>query len=1725
MPIHVGSVSVDVVPSTKKFWSTFKADTKPGGSKAGDELGKLIGDRIAVQMRKSLPLGIAEGARSAGPQGKRAGEEFGGKFASSVQSRISAALKALPKARITGDTSDVDIKLKSLRTDLERLGDKRIGIDIDERLALAKLDRIERDLTKLGNTKASPSIEMNALGAAAALHGVQGQADKLDRTKVTIKVDADTAGAAAGLAAMEAGSAGSIGSMSTLIAVGAAIGPALIPVAEASAGALAAVGTGAIAGAAGIGVLVLAFSGVADSVKALGTARDAAADEGVAAAKRDLAASSAVAGAQEQIRAAVVGVATARAAAGESAVRSSEAVRNATRSLSAAQADARRVEATLTQARVDAQRAMEDLNAQVRGGALDQRQATLDAARAQADLTKTLADPAATALERQQAQLTFDQAQQRIADLGVSQKRLTAQKAASDKAGIRGSTQVTGAMRNIAEAQEKVQAAERHVADARRASATAARQSAASVASAQARVANGQRALTKATTDTGTAGTASGKALAKAMASQSAAGVTFAVFLDGLRDKFKGIKAAAQGGLLPGAQDAIKTLLPFIPKFSKFIGELATTIGSLFRMAAKTFTSPFWLSFFRYIASTAGPILRQMTTFILDVAQGFAGLLMAFAPVTQQVGGGLASLGKSFADFGANATKSEGFQRFLENVKQSGPLVWNTLVKLGAALMHVLDALRPIGVFALAVASGLAAMLTAIPTDVLLAIVAGMVALVFAYQVAAPAVETLSAAMEILTSAQVAFNIAAALNPVGIVVAAVAASIAIFVAQFTLAWQSSEKFRDTVTETWRLVQEVTGMAVEVINDWFKELGITSTSVMDLFTSSLRAEAEGAKIIMASIKATMSGTTTEIELANQRAITSQQKVKEATGKLKDAQAGLVKTVRDELQARRDLDDQIKGSELSKRGADLGLRQAKQSFADTNKRTAGDKSPAAQLERDQAKLAVDQAAQSVVDANKSLAEEKAKKAALPAGGVKAAPAVVAARGQVEAAAKAKVKADADAETAAQAVVVAKTRKTATEQKSILGGLGATFMWLWKNIVIPVWNGICTAVTWAWHNVLKPALNNLNWLVTKVIAPAFLWFWEHVVRPVWSNIKVAISIAWTIIKVVLGLLYTYIKYVVAPLFTWFWEERIKPVWKAITDAISFAWEKRIKPVFLALSTFVVDKVVPVFKKGVALIGSIWDGLVALVRKPVEFIVNTIINKGIVDTYNDIVTLFPGAKKIDHVTLPGDWSKPAAPKKAPGGGGGGAFAAGGAVFGAGTGTSDSVPAWLSTGEHVWTAREVQRAGGHQAVEAIRGAVLDGYATGGQVAAAQKFVRDQVGKPYGWNNAGPDSYDCSGIVSAAYNVLNGKKPYGHTFSSSSLPGRFLQPGPGQLTVGYAHPGQKGASSGVGHVAGNLEGMAFESTGGVGVRINKATPVANFAHIGHVGTAGQFGGFKGVGTVVADEGSSDMNPLSSLVGIVERLVKSNKDNSPFAKVAGQMPIKAAKDFVGGATEELLRFVPGVGLAQDAWNWATGDGEGKAKDSKFDLPGDVTRWTSTVLRVLKELGQPDGNLGAVLRRINFESSGNPKSINDYDSNARAGHPSQGLMQTIPSTFAAHAGKYRSLGITDPLANIYAGLHYAIGRYGSINAIDPLVRPSGYDNGGYLPPGLSTVFNGTGKPEAVFTDGQLQDMKANRDGHMTLRVVVDDGKVSGLVRVEVDEAFGSLADAHVYGTERV
>ena len=115
-------------------------------------------------------------------------------------------------------------------------------------------------------------------------------------------------------------------------------------------------------------------------------------------------------------------------------------------------------------------------------------------------------------------------------------------------------------------------------------------------------------------------------------------------------------------------------------------------------------------------------------------------------------------------------------------------------------------------------------------------------------------------------------------------------------------------------------------------------------------------------------------------------------------------------------------------------------------------------------------------------------------------------------------------------------------------------------------------------------------------------------------------------------------------------------------------------------------------------------------------------------------------------------------------------------------------------------------------------------------------------------------------------------------------------------------------------------------------------------------------------------------------------------------------------------------------------------------------GAVSRWTATATKALMMTGQFSAeNLKALLYQMKTESGGNPYAINLWDSNAKKGTPSKGLMQVIEPTFRAYAMKGYDKNIYDPLSNIIASIRYAVARYGSLTKA---YRGHGYAKGGIL-----------------------------------------------------------------------
>ncbi|WP_232839564.1 MULTISPECIES: lytic transglycosylase domain-containing protein [Nocardia] len=129
---------------------------------------------------------------------------------------------------------------------------------------------------------------------------------------------------------------------------------------------------------------------------------------------------------------------------------------------------------------------------------------------------------------------------------------------------------------------------------------------------------------------------------------------------------------------------------------------------------------------------------------------------------------------------------------------------------------------------------------------------------------------------------------------------------------------------------------------------------------------------------------------------------------------------------------------------------------------------------------------------------------------------------------------------------------------------------------------------------------------------------------------------------------------------------------------------------------------------------------------------------------------------------------------------------------------------------------------------------------------------------------------------------------------------------------------------------------------------------------------------------------------------------------------------------------------------------TGD-SGKSS-SNYDAGAGVEQWRGTFGSVLRALSLPASWLDLGLAQMRTESGGNPRAINNWDSNAAKGTPSKGLMQVIDPTFLANRSEMYPNDIWNPGANIAASLRYTVGRYGS--PVGVWGQGHGYREGGWV-----------------------------------------------------------------------
>ncbi|KWT45153.1 NlpC/P60 family protein [Lactiplantibacillus plantarum] len=269
----------------------------------------------------------------------------------------------------------------------------------------------------------------------------------------------------------------------------------------------------------------------------------------------------------------------------------------------------------------------------------------------------------------------------------------------------------------------------------------------------------------------------------------------------------------------------------------------------------------------------------------------------------------------------------------------------------------------------------------------------------------------------------------------------------------------------------------------------------------------------------------------------------------------------------------------------------------------------------------------------------------------------------------------------------------------------------------------------------------------------------------------------------------------------------------------------------------------------------------------------------------------------------------------------------------------------------------------------------------------------------YVYGAEGPSAFDCSGLVEYTLKKLGISFPRtsGEQYRASK---HVSNPKPGDL-VFFGPDG----SDHVGVYTGNGEFYSAENEKD-GMGISKV-------HGGGYGTFAGYGRVPGL----SDSTSSDKSSKSSgLLGTIKKQVGSGfwKFISKLADMFGD----------GGSSN------PG--------------GSG------------VQRWKPDVIKALKKNGfeASASQVSAWMKVIARESNGDPTVVNNWDSNAKMGIPSMGLVQTIRPTFEAYKFPGHN-NILNGYDDLLAGIHYMKAKYGSgASAFARVSGPEGYENGGII-----------------------------------------------------------------------
>ncbi|WP_406418447.1 hypothetical protein [Streptomyces sp. NBC_01614] len=634
---------------------------------------------------------------------------------------------------------------------------------------------------------------------------------------------------------------------------------------------------------------------------------------------------------------------------------------------------------------------------------------------------------------------------------------------------------------------------------------------------------------------------------------------------------------------------------------------------------------------------------------------------------------------------------------------------------------------------------------------------------------------------------------------------------------------------------------------------------------------------------------------------------------------------------------------------------------------------------------------------------------------------------------------------------------------------------------------WDGIKVGALFLWNSVLKPAFNGIM-AGLKTVGGWAMWLWNNAIKPAFNGIVLVGKILLTAIVVAVLLPLIVAFKVVGAIAGWLWRKAIKPAFQSIGAIAVWLYRNMIKPQF--------DLIVAAFRF-VAKIGTwLWNNALKPAFQSIGVAAKWLYNNAIKPAFGWI------ADRAKWV-----WNKGVKP----------AF--------------DLLKAGVKVvGQAFKTAKDYIGEQWAKLKDLARKPV--------------QYVVDVI-----YNNG------IRGVWNRVASAFGAPKLPKYTFASGGImpgytPGRdvhkFVSPTGGALELSGGEAIMRPEfTRGVGSGFVNAMNSIAKSRGAQGVQAalapvfggNPTTSTDRSLRYAGGGVfphqkfadGGVFGWIKSAGAAVAGAGSTVWNKIkdgaswlkdtleASARAGVKNVVDPLMRNFPgmdtgFGKLIRNIPTGIIDALFGYSKEADKKGAGGIGgpRIQAALKWA------KTQNGK------PYQWGGN--------GSPSWDCSGFMSAIESVIRGQ-KPHRRWSTHAFSG-------RTAPPGWVYHGNSAFKVGITN------AGVGHTAGTLGKTKVEsrggDGVIagsrargfndrlftswygfKPGSYDSGGYLQPGLNLAYNGTGRPEPVFTTAQANALTtmASRSasqqlGDLSLNVWVGNEGIASIARAEVHNAQGEL-----------